>query len=376
MAVVLDLATALLETIVTAATSTVDVCLWLVAVGLPLVMQLILDVFMSIWYVSSSVLQTVAMAVLLGWERLSSAFHYGLPYMEDWWAWSVEATPVAIHYIIAGAYSLYSGMWTLISTVFAGVWNTGVFLVGVVLPQAATVVSYTIHFLWFLLTKCFSGVLWITYTVISACSLLLSRLTTLVHGAAHIPLDLFHLPWKATEHFASDSGQVLHAVGDWGSRVVVLVCSLVVGACILVFLVVTVSAVMYIGPCLVTLQQCWYWLKQKVIHNTQHQRPQAQPLHHQHQDMHRHTPPAQPLSPVLQRRPLTHPATPAGGSEAQRLQHELEQRRLCVVCLDEEKEMMLKPCNHLCVCGECVQCLDGTCPVCRGAFQGYERVYT
>lgn len=365
MAAVLDLAVDLLETVVTAATSAVDVCWWLVTEGLPLVLQVILDVFMFVWYVLSTVLQSVVLAVLVGWDRLSSAVLYGLPYMEDWWAWSVEAIPMAIHYIIAWTYSLYSGMWTVISTGLAGVWNIGVFLLGVVLPQVVAVVSYAIHFLWFLLTKGFSAVLWIIYTVFSACSLLLSRLTTLV----------FDLPWKSTGHFASDSDQVLHTMGDWGLRVVGLICTLLMGFCILVLLIVIASTVMYrLVPYLRTLWQFWYWLRHKMIHGTQHQRPQTQPLHHQHQDMHRHVPPAHQ---VLQRKPLTQPAPPpAGGSEAQRLQHELEQRRLCVVCLDEEKEMMLKPCNHLCVCGECVQRLNGMCPICRRMFQGYERVYT
>ena len=41
----------------------------------------------------------------------------------------------------------------------------------------------------------------------------------------------------------------------------------------------------------------------------------------------------------------------------------------CLICLCEEKNTIVMPCAHLCVCRECGQSLKEkkfTCPVCRG----------
>jgi E3 ubiquitin-protein ligase MGRN1 len=44
----------------------------------------------------------------------------------------------------------------------------------------------------------------------------------------------------------------------------------------------------------------------------------------------------------------------------------------CLVCLDEEKDTVVMPCGHLCVCSDCGKGLvknKHTCPVCRGHIQ-------
>lgn len=41
----------------------------------------------------------------------------------------------------------------------------------------------------------------------------------------------------------------------------------------------------------------------------------------------------------------------------------------CLVCLDTEKDTVIMPCGHLCICGDCGKDLiknKYTCPVCRG----------
>ena len=54
--------------------------------------------------------------------------------------------------------------------------------------------------------------------------------------------------------------------------------------------------------------------------------------------------------------------------------------KLCVVCLDQEKRCMLRPCKHLCVCDDCAAMLMSdshpACPVCRTRVEDVERVYT
>lgn len=46
----------------------------------------------------------------------------------------------------------------------------------------------------------------------------------------------------------------------------------------------------------------------------------------------------------------------------------------CVVCLDNPKEMLIKTCNHICVCHQCITSLK-ICPVCRKSIASSERVF-
>ena len=50
----------------------------------------------------------------------------------------------------------------------------------------------------------------------------------------------------------------------------------------------------------------------------------------------------------------------------------------CVVCMDSERDSLLVPCHHLCVCTTCANTLKtdhGLCPVCRLNITGVIRVY-
>ena len=55
-----------------------------------------------------------------------------------------------------------------------------------------------------------------------------------------------------------------------------------------------------------------------------------------------------------------------------RMHRERSERRQsavnCVICLDKEKTILLRPCNHLCLCERCEATVQ-TCPLCR---QGIE----
>ena len=56
---------------------------------------------------------------------------------------------------------------------------------------------------------------------------------------------------------------------------------------------------------------------------------------------------------------------------------ELSQERdksLCVVCLDATRKMLLKPCNHYCLCYDCLQGLR-ECPVCKRRIQTTEKIF-
>ena len=46
----------------------------------------------------------------------------------------------------------------------------------------------------------------------------------------------------------------------------------------------------------------------------------------------------------------------------------------CVVCMDANKDTLLLPCMHLCVCGQCASALSH-CPICRGEVDDKKRVF-
>ena len=51
------------------------------------------------------------------------------------------------------------------------------------------------------------------------------------------------------------------------------------------------------------------------------------------------------------------------------------EKKLCVVCLDNKRELLLRPCNHFCLCSNCLRLIDNKCPVCRGNILYTERIY-
>lgn len=49
---------------------------------------------------------------------------------------------------------------------------------------------------------------------------------------------------------------------------------------------------------------------------------------------------------------------------------------LCIICVEREKCVVLRPCNHLCLCQECEpRLLHRTCPICRRRVAETLRVY-
>lgn len=48
---------------------------------------------------------------------------------------------------------------------------------------------------------------------------------------------------------------------------------------------------------------------------------------------------------------------------------------LCVVCLVNPKTHLIKPCNHFCVCADCIHQLND-CPLCKRPMNIHERIYS
>jgi hypothetical protein len=53
---------------------------------------------------------------------------------------------------------------------------------------------------------------------------------------------------------------------------------------------------------------------------------------------------------------------------------------MCVICVSEQRELMCKPCNHLCLCRGCARDMNQrnftSCPICRKNVTSLEVVYT
>jgi hypothetical protein len=67
---------------------------------------------------------------------------------------------------------------------------------------------------------------------------------------------------------------------------------------------------------------------------------------------------------------------PAAAAVAETVHEDLQNRWLCVVCLEAEKSVALLPCRHLCMCAACTRSIMASskqCPVCRtGIADTYE----
>ena len=50
--------------------------------------------------------------------------------------------------------------------------------------------------------------------------------------------------------------------------------------------------------------------------------------------------------------------------------------RACVICLNQERNLLFMPCNHLCACAECgLNPTIRVCPICRATFNNRTVVY-
>ena len=53
---------------------------------------------------------------------------------------------------------------------------------------------------------------------------------------------------------------------------------------------------------------------------------------------------------------------------------DLQDSRLCKICMDQEVSQVLKPCNHVVCCNNCITNIE-TCPICRKNIENSEIIY-
>ena len=113
-----------------------------------------------------------------------------------------------------------------------------------------------------------------------------------------------------------------------------------------------------------------------VRHRTRQQQWHEEKEVHRHsQSCDRHPQNLEERTPAVDRKPSVR-----AGSEMEHvreLEKQLERQmesKLCVVCMDAPRNMMIRPCNHYCICEKCGKRMK-KCPVCVRAVSRIEKVY-
>lgn len=54
----------------------------------------------------------------------------------------------------------------------------------------------------------------------------------------------------------------------------------------------------------------------------------------------------------------------------------LNEKNACILCYDNEKDIVLLPCSHLAICRQCKQFINDLCPICRRKIDDSFQIYT
>ena len=64
-------------------------------------------------------------------------------------------------------------------------------------------------------------------------------------------------------------------------------------------------------------------------------------------------------------------------SEEKTRRDKAAEQKLCVVCMENQPTVVLMPCKHLCLCGECSQSPTmKKCPMCRKSIENRLEIYS
>lgn len=47
----------------------------------------------------------------------------------------------------------------------------------------------------------------------------------------------------------------------------------------------------------------------------------------------------------------------------------------CIVCFDNPREVLLEPCNHVCLCENCAERIGSFCPLCRKGISNKKAIF-
>ena len=377
--------------------------------GLVILYTFLLALLSTVWDIGLFIILTVFKLLVTFltqvFNTVSWVFTVVLSCGRALWTWSLEALPM-LYYSLCVLVQVFSDaiVSTLILVAYLVQQGWGVVKIAAGGAGSGLVILWSdlgklCTFLLTVLSTVWDGVLFIILTVLK----LLVTVLTLVFNTVCTLLELVGLPWTRMESDTMLTDRERHKRQDWPQEQwQYLPIVVVVVTAIVLFVIFRWKIV----PLLVTY---WRRLKRVIFRNAQPQARIPQPAQHnqppprfrhqqnqqqnvRQQNAQRNSPQSQPVQHhydlrnlqgrvgALQPQPDVQLRRRVLGAEetcyVQRLQLELDQRRLCIVCQDNEREMMLKPCNHFCVCGVCVSLLRGICPICRVLIQSHERVFT
>ena len=81
------------------------------------------------------------------------------------------------------------------------------------------------------------------------------------------------------------------------------------------------------------------------------------------------------IAASLQDGPVQDDTSVAPAAQAAPAPADESMRSMCVVCLTQPVDHMIRACNHACVCVTCAPRLDGSCPICRERITSVERIW-
>ena len=364
---------------------------------LPEVMESIINVLLLISTTVLLVLQAIAEFVQGVVKVTSAALVSTQSLIEGGWSWFARALPLVWHSASDGVlllFSLLHGIYSIscsaLLIAYSCVYNGVIFVV----PYTIAAVDFLMQFLLNIVTASVRGILAVITAVWTLITILVSSLVSL--GTCMISIV-----WNASslflsgeekhrvESFGSESMRGLRGISEWSVDAALQVLVITVAlAAILALLFALVSELYYSFPLLRD-----YWLRlsqqfqvpplregqarQNVVDNTQHHWNTAHvdQLRQRGRNVSSVDPPHASTHMPHSTPPPTPPAAPTATSSQQAATNEGEQKRLCVVCLDNEKQVLLRPCRHYCVCEDCSKQLRGVCPMCRANFTSSETVH-
>ena len=366
--------------------SLVAVCTWHFLVLLPQFMFFTLNTFFDIvhlvldlaWQLLESGVPVIGDTCVLTWHTLLQLISLSL----HWTYTAISICLQTFSYAIQQCFEIFSGhgvpLLLSLGQFSLVVWNTAVHVGGWLLSAVATVCLVAVHYA---LQGCTVAVVLVTNGAYYLATIAWFLITAAVHVASALVsavwnglivimsglLSLLHLalpPETVRTTLHDSSQQLLYGARDSTGGNVTMA-RVVIGTCALVL---TCLFLMKVLP-FQKLLHCWTVARQKLLQVTRGlsmrrrrgqssvQQEQSAAAAVQHATCH--------TEAVTQRRPLN-PDSPSSSDGI----------GVCIVCMDREREILLRPCNHFCVCQDCVGQLSGHCPMCRQPIQDRERIFT
>jgi Zinc finger, C3HC4 type (RING finger) len=118
-----------------------------------------------------------------------------------------------------------------------------------------------------------------------------------------------------------------------------------------------------------------YYLEQNNINNIINNNINHHILHHHHPQQHQQQQHQQQQHQQQQQSYENNSTETPTNMETSILRHSSTTPTLCIICLENDRRVVLMPCRHLSMCVHCAESVTSTCPVCRCDIEGQLTVF-